>query len=221
MSQPPIKLQILSDIHLEAPKAYDIFAITPSAPYLALLGDIGCVKDDDYFTFLTAHLAQFKIVFLLLGNHEPYHSSWHASRERIRAFERVINTSPPPGRGRFVFLDRERFDLSGTVTILGCVLFSQVEKEQEETVSFGLNDFYHIEEWTVEQHSAVHRKDLEWLNEQVVKIEMSEPERKIVVLTHHSPTVMEEAVDPKVLLIHIVHCIFQCANTRHAIECRK
>jgi hypothetical protein len=198
MSQTPIKLQILSDLHLEAPKAYDIFTITPSAPYLALLGDIGCIKDEEYFTFLTTQLVQFEIVFLLLGNHEPYHISWHAARERMRAFEKDINTHPPPGLGRFVFLDRNRFDLSETVTILGCVLFSRVEKEQEEAVSFGLNDFYHIEDCTVEQHSAAHVQDLEWLNGQVEEIEMREPERRIVILTHHSPTVRQEAVDPKV-----------------------
>ncbi|KAH8665288.1 hypothetical protein BGZ60DRAFT_506259 [Tricladium varicosporioides] len=42
-------VQVLSDLHLEAPKAYDFFNIIPKAPYLALLGDIGNVashKDD-------------------------------------------------------------------------------------------------------------------------------------------------------------------------------
>lgn len=46
--------QILSDLHLEAPKAYDLFDIVPKAPYLALLGDIGNVKDDGLFIFLEA-----------------------------------------------------------------------------------------------------------------------------------------------------------------------
>ena len=36
-------LQILSDLHLDAPKAYDVFKIVPKAPYLALLGDVGNV----------------------------------------------------------------------------------------------------------------------------------------------------------------------------------
>jgi len=34
-------VQIVSDLHLETPKAYDIFEIEPKAPVLALLGDIG------------------------------------------------------------------------------------------------------------------------------------------------------------------------------------
>lgn len=37
-------VQVLSDLHLEAKKAYDICEIAPKAPYLALLGDIGNEK---------------------------------------------------------------------------------------------------------------------------------------------------------------------------------
>lgn len=48
-------VQIISDLHLEAPKGYDIFDIVPTAPYLALLGDISNVvlHKDDYLAFLT------------------------------------------------------------------------------------------------------------------------------------------------------------------------
>lgn len=52
-------------------KSYDTSNITPKAPYLALLGDIGLVKNKEQFTeFLTHQLALFKVMFLLLGNHE-------------------------------------------------------------------------------------------------------------------------------------------------------
>lgn len=37
-------IQILSDLHLETPTAYDIFDIPPKAPYLAIFGDIGNIK---------------------------------------------------------------------------------------------------------------------------------------------------------------------------------
>jgi len=46
-------VQILSDLHLEAPKAYDIFDIAPKAPDLTLLGDTGTINhNDDYLSFL-------------------------------------------------------------------------------------------------------------------------------------------------------------------------
>lgn len=48
-------VQILSDLHLESPKGYDIFEMAPNAPYLALLGDIGnvVVHKTEFFAFLT------------------------------------------------------------------------------------------------------------------------------------------------------------------------
>lgn len=68
-------IQIVSDLHLEIPSAYDVFQIPPEAPYLAFLGDIGLVNDDGFLSFIEAQLRKFEIVFLLLGNHEPWHST--------------------------------------------------------------------------------------------------------------------------------------------------
>jgi hypothetical protein len=50
-----IAVQIISDLNLEAPKAYDVFEIVPRAPYLAMPGDIGNVTahKDEYLAFLT------------------------------------------------------------------------------------------------------------------------------------------------------------------------
>ncbi|KKY39215.1 putative ser thr protein phosphatase [Diaporthe ampelina] len=82
-----MELQILSDLHLESPEAYDFYEIKPSALHLALLGDIGCVSDPGYLTFLTAQLAQFRVVFHLLENHEPYDSTWDATIKKLREFQ--------------------------------------------------------------------------------------------------------------------------------------
>ena len=68
--------QILSDLHLDEPSAYDVFTLPAQAPYLVLLGDIGRVQDDGLFLFLETQLRQFHTVFFLLGNHEPYDSDW-------------------------------------------------------------------------------------------------------------------------------------------------
>lgn len=40
-----VSFQILSDLHLESPAAYDIFEIPTKTTHLALLGDIGNVRD--------------------------------------------------------------------------------------------------------------------------------------------------------------------------------
>ncbi|PYH83716.1 acyl-CoA dehydrogenase mitochondrial precursor [Aspergillus uvarum CBS 121591] len=200
------QFQILSDLHLENPRAYDLFEITPTAPYLALLGDIGNVKDDGYLQFLEAQLQRFKIVFLVLGNHEPFDASWPATRERLQQFSEEIDnrrqraaatTTSSPRLGEFVLLDRTRYRLTPQVTVLGCTFHSRVSETQEETVSHALNDFHYIQDWTVEQHRAAHEAERAWLNDQVTDIARDDPHHRIVIFSHHSPTVAAAAVDPR------------------------
>ncbi|KAE8144284.1 acyl-CoA dehydrogenase mitochondrial precursor [Aspergillus avenaceus] len=189
--------QILSDLHLESPKAYDVFEITPRSPYLALLGDIGNVKDEGFLTFIEAQLRKFKIVFFLLGNHEPYHSNWSTVKAKIKNFSNAVNQRrAQENLGEFVFMDQTRYDVSPDVTVLGCTLYSEISSHQAEHVSFGLNDFYHIDDWTIESHNAAHEADRTWLNGQVSHIAKSEPHRKVVIFSHHSPTFASDAVDP-------------------------
>lgn len=199
------ELQIISDLHLESPLGYDLFEIPVNAPYLALLGDIGWVKNEGLFTFLEAQLQAFKVVFFILGNHEPFHSDWATARDKMYEFSLLIGQkaqdNPNPSLGEFVFLDQTRYDIdspsssSPKVTILGCTLYSKVLQSQKDKVSFGLNDFYYIKNWTVGQHTAAHESDLAWLNSQVSQIAKSDPQRKIVILTHHSPTMDKRAID--------------------------
>ncbi|KAL2374932.1 hypothetical protein RJ035_003382 [Blastomyces gilchristii] len=196
-----VSFQILSDLHLESPAAYDIFEIPSKATHLALLGDIGNVRDPGFFSFIEAQLHNFRIIFFLLGNHEPYHSSWAEARRQIIEFSREVcqraEHDPTLGLGKFIFLDQTRFDVSDSVTVLGCTLYSHVSTEQEERVSFGLNDFYYIDGWTIGDHNNAHAADLAWLNNQVATISTSEPGRYIVIFTHHSPITQDpRALDP-------------------------
>jgi len=55
--------QILSDLHLETPSVYDVFKVSPKAHFLALLGDIGVVRDAGFIPFIQTQLRQFQIVF--------------------------------------------------------------------------------------------------------------------------------------------------------------
>ncbi|KAF2811117.1 putative calcineurin-like phosphoesterase [Mytilinidion resinicola] len=199
----PVQLQLMSDLHLETPvtrPTYSDFFITPQCPNLALLGDIGNVVDNRLLDFLQIQVQHFEIVFFLLGNHEPYDSSFPVVIQRLREFEKEANQahqSPDSGCGRFVFLDQTRFDISDSVTILGCTFFSRIADEQKESVARFVSDFEEIEGWTIRQHNAAHEDDLAWLNAQVAAIEHDEPWRAIVVLTHHSPTLAPAANDAR------------------------
>lgn len=66
-----------------------------------------------------------------------------------------------------------------------------------ESVSFGLNDFYHIRGWSVEAHQEAHVADLSWLNMEINSISRLEPDRKVIVLIHYCPSTHHEVVDPK------------------------
>jgi hypothetical protein len=79
-------IQVLSDLHLETPAAYDVFTIRPYTSTLALLGDLGCVKDAGFFEFLQQQLSNFRLVLFVLGNHEPYHSNWDDVKTRLNRF---------------------------------------------------------------------------------------------------------------------------------------
>lgn len=194
-----IQFQVLSDLHLEAPPAYDVYDINPRAPYLALLGDVGYVKDEGFFFFIRKQLTVFRFVFLVLGNHEPYNSKWNETKSNVWRFKSDTDHSFRNGKlfGELIILDKVRYDISSTVTILGCTLFSRVTDDQIERVNFGMNDFYHIENWSIGAHQETHRVDLDWLNNEVESIARMEPHRKVIVFTHYCPSTQEKVVDPK------------------------
>ena len=80
------QLQIMSDLHLETPKtrpSYEELEIQPDCQCLALLGDIRNVSDPRLFEFFDRQLQQFETVLYLLGNHEPYGSTFTEARETI------------------------------------------------------------------------------------------------------------------------------------------
>ncbi|KAL2865007.1 uncharacterized protein BJX67DRAFT_373470 [Aspergillus lucknowensis] len=159
-----IQLQILSDLHLESPAAYDIFNINPKTLFLALLGDIG-----------------YEITKPTIAIGRRQSLAW-------RRFKHDISEASRRGEalGKLVLLDQTRYNISPTLTILGCTLFSCIIEEQKESVSFGLNDFYHIRDWSIEAHREAHFADLSWLNKEIDSISSLEPGRKEVVDPKHS-----------------------------------
>ncbi|KAK5942064.1 hypothetical protein PMZ80_006017 [Knufia obscura] len=186
----------MSDLHLEAPKAYDIFNIVPKAPYLALLGDVGnvAIHKDDFLAFLTVQLKQFRAVLFVPGNHEAYHSNWPDTLDILRTFEKDVRDNDL--LGEFVLLDRTEYRLPGTITvILGCSLFSFVQPSKEMEVSLGLNDFFQIDDWDISKHNNAHARDLAWLNTGVADLEHTDVD--IMIFTHWSPSVDSRAVDPR------------------------
>ncbi|KAJ5793544.1 hypothetical protein N7457_000143 [Penicillium paradoxum] len=189
-----VSFQILSDLHLETHSSYGGFSFAQTASYLALLGDIGHVANNELFSFLEYQLSRYSIVFFLLGNHEPYHVSFKVAKSKMRSFQTSMDKR---SQGKFVFLDQTRYDITRDLTVLGCTLFSRISPRQEFAVESRLVDFRDILRWTADDHNAEHESDLHWLNTQVSGIAKNEPQRRIVVFTHHSPTVDPRCSDPR------------------------
>ncbi|KAF6837091.1 calcineurin-like phosphoesterase [Colletotrichum musicola] len=105
---------------------------------------------------------------------------------------------PQSSTGEYALLFREQYAVPDTkITILGCTLFSAIPAHAMTPVSNGLNDFRSIDGWTMEEHCREHQEDLRWLNDRVKSIASADPESKIVILTHYSPTVDSRAVEAR------------------------
>lgn len=201
MSMFPPRFQVLSGLHLETPTSqplYDRFRLHIQGSHVFMLGDIGLVLDEALFSFLRDLLINMRgsRFFYILGTHEPYRTTLPHAVARLRAFEKEAKYEYG---GRFVFLNRDRFDLDANTTIFGCTLWSDVLPQQAAEVNALVTDFDEskgIHAWTLKNHAQEHRKDRDWLNSQVQALQETEPQRQIIIATHHSPTVDPRAVEP-------------------------
>lgn len=185
------RFQIMSDLHLEVGQQYSTFCIPSSAPYLILAGDIGRLSDyHSYLDFLRSQCDRFAQVFLILGNHEFFGVSREEGLRLAKALEQE-----PALDGKLVILNRTRIDLEAHqgITLLGCTLQSRILPEAREIVKRKVKDFQRIVNWTMDDHNTEHALDVEWLQEQIrlVRSEENGSKRRIVVITHHAPSMRE------------------------------
>lgn len=192
------RFQLISDLHLETPiqaPSYSYFSDPANfplhAPNLFLLGDIGLVAHTQPLLLFLRSLLNRDIhlrIFYVMGNHEPYTTTLENAIATFKDWEKLLNME---FEGRFHFLDKTRVDIDSRVTILGCTLWSHVPAHHAYNVITtvkGFRDKTGIWDRSLGDHNADHALDLWWLNANVRTIEEEEPEREIIILTHHSPT---------------------------------
>ncbi|EGE83579.1 Ser/Thr protein phosphatase [Blastomyces gilchristii SLH14081] len=184
-SRKRLRVQIMSDLHLEVCQQYANFHITPRADRLILAGDIGRLADYEAFRdFLHLQCEQFLEVYLVLGNHEFF----GVSREQGLRLAYMLQQEPGL-KDKLTVMNQKRVDLQD-ITLLGCTLHSHIPPEDEESVRSTVNDFRHIEGWTVSKHVTEHFSDVKWLADEITSIRQTESalKRKIVVISHHAPS---------------------------------
>ncbi|KAI9858273.1 MAG: hypothetical protein M1813_007547 [Trichoglossum hirsutum] len=191
--RPSIRLQVMSDLHLEAERCYSDFDIPRSAPYLILAGDIGRLADyDNYLGFLRRYCTQFEHVYLVLGNHEFYGQSREDGLKAAASLE-----AEPDLHSKLTVMNRTRVDINSRVTLLGCTLQSNIPSKSYSVVEKRVKDFRLISGWTIDHHNEEHALDVEWLKTQVQAIFHESPHRRIVIVTHHAPSFRNTCKPPQ------------------------
>ncbi|KAF6805989.1 Ser/Thr protein phosphatase [Colletotrichum sojae] len=177
-----VRVQILSDLHLEIGQQYASYKFPASAPLLLLGGDIGRLVDyEAYRTFLEAQTRRYERVLLVLGNHEFYGMDYDSGIGAARQL-----AAEPSLAGRLTLLHETRWDDPGSpLTVLGCTLWSKVPETPQPIVQSKVNDFRHIGNWSVQRHNEAHEREVTWLRKQVAQV-TSEGARKLLVATHHA-----------------------------------
>jgi predicted phosphodiesterase len=203
----PLKIQIASDIHSEFWGKKNTFNfINPSAPILALLGDIGCVGSEDdfeiYKRFVTEQLGRFEHVILVTGNHEYYYNpptkkskpsannTLGACNKKIKEFAKTFPN--------LHFLNRSTMKLTvkkKKYVIVGTALWTWIPKEQRSQIQNRMNDYRYIyvrdaitdriRNINSDDVAEMHLKNSAYIKSQIAAAKKTGA--YVVVLTHHKP----------------------------------
>ena len=195
LEKPEFSLQIVSDLHLEYRKTLP--EIIPSAPYLALCGDIGHPKKPLYRQLLNEYSPKFKHIFLIAGNHEYYNKK--LSYDRINTIMSRIALSYP----NVSFLNNMSLDIDN-YRILGTTLWTKIPEELSEYVTKQMNDYRSIMYYdkinhlhkpiTVAHTNKWNNENVNWLKHELIQAKVDN--KKVIILTHHAP-ISQHTIAPK------------------------
>jgi len=223
-----LKIQIVSDVHVEfwANKKTFNF-IVPSAPILALLGDICCVGSDDdfqlYKRFIMEYLPKFQHIILVAGNHEYY---YQPSKRGV--LPKKNNTIDGCNKKLLNFCKQSpklHFLNNGSMTltinkknylIIGTTLWSYIPSDQYIQLQSAMNDykFIYVYDQHLKQIRHLKAKDVVNMHHTAVRYIKSQLTRaqknkmQLVVLTHHKPYLSK----------NYKYNLFSCAYESNLIE---
>ena len=201
-SKPSLTIQVASDLHLEFYDNFDDIPediIVPSAPILALVGDIALTHTEVLKDFLYFQSQRFEKVLYVAGNHEFYHTNSHSIKTVAQQIQWIQDICEE--KDNLFFLEQGTLDISG-VRFLGTTLWSDIPDSDLKIAENGMSD-YRLTYITDEQGQLVklkpthtrswHKDNVKWLKSQ---IQLAENENiPVVVLTHHTPFI-EGAANP-------------------------
>ena len=188
-----LQLQYISDIHLEFRKNY---ILEPSAPNLALCGDIGYPEREDYWNFILDCSKKFKNVFVIFGNHEYYNpmstglvpvAVTKLSMVKKRKYTKNFPDNVYFLHNKSLFIDPVsntvyRKKRTNCIKIIGSTLWTNVDFQTSQY----MNDYKTIYISSTKCVSyrkirQIHKHSVEYILEELDK----DPLVKTVLLTHH------------------------------------
>lgn len=183
-------LQIVSDIHLESHDHVFEEIIQPSAPYLALVGDICCLGvgnkvERRFIRFLAKCSKHYCAVFMLAGNHEYYTNCGLTMYEIDERLEEICEMYE-----NVHFLQRSSVVIDD-LRIIGTTLWSNIPKHFEKSAENTMTDFIKIYSdddvrLKASKVRAMHKRDVAFIKSEIQEAIVNE--QRCVILTHHAPS---------------------------------
>lgn len=215
-SHPNLKLQYVSDLHLEHYKIHKADQLNPTqwiqpdptADALVLAGDIGWPEKSPYGLFLQWCSENWPAVFVIAGNHEFYTGGAATERytyaEKLELLHRIAASLP-----NVHFLHRRRVELRPGVWILGATLWTGIPEDMRKYALEGLNDFRKIHGAELDgltsfnEYKRWHEQDRDWLFQELEAVRAAGD--AAIVVTHHLPT--ERLIHPA-FADHPLNCCY-------------
>jgi predicted phosphodiesterase len=173
-----MRIQYISDIHLEFFKVLPKQIVRPVADILCLAGDIGYPFSSLYTNFLKQVSRDFKKVFLITGNHEYYSMGANKGHDMAEIDDKITNLIKDNYLYNVTYLDNSFEDYNG-YRFVGTTLWTCLNSPQTY-----INDFHTIPEMTEELYNTMHEISREFLQTDII-IKSPLP---VIVMTHHLPS---------------------------------
>lgn len=176
-------IQYASDLHLEFRENKEFLKANPLQPLgevLVLAGDIVPFavmdKHKDFFSYVSDN---FAATYWIPGNHEYY--GFDLATKCGELNEKIRNN---------VFLVNNTSVMQDDVKLIFSTLWSKISPAYEWQIERSMNDFHVIKNgkfrFTAQRYNELHAESIAFLEKELA----TETDLKIVVATHHVPTLM-------------------------------
>ena len=201
-----MNIQIVSDIHAEFWENKEKFNfIKPSAPFLALVGDICCCGTDSDFQIFKRFILEveplYEHIFFVTGNHEYYFNTGTFTSithdNTMQGIDKKIKSFFTKTSKKLHFLNNNSITITIKNTsylIVGSTLWSWIPENDRKFIQTHMNDYSRIYISTSNRKirnliandiASIHLKNYRYIKTQITKAKKNK--QKLIVLTHHKP----------------------------------